>query len=91
MTLPLHGSPSRPAGPQHEPVSVIVYPDGSWRFDRAAYNLTEAGQMLGGVTRQHVAAMIRTGELRAVRLGRRVVVPATELQRVLAAPNEPDR
>lgn len=62
------------------PVSIKV---GPYEFDRAAYDQREAGKLLGGVTRQHIAAMERSGELRVVRLGRRVLIPATEIARLL--------
>ena len=57
--------------------------DGTVEFDRAAYDLTATGEMLGGITRQYVAKMISSGQLRCVRLGRRVLVPADEIARVL--------
>lgn len=64
-------------------MSISHHADGTVEFDRAAYDLAAAGEMLGGITRQYVAKMISTGELRCVRLGRRVLVPATEIARVL--------
>ncbi len=57
---------------------------GGWTFDRAAYTQVDTGRILGGVTRQHIANMIEEGELRAIRLGRRVLVPATEIARLLS-------
>lgn len=52
-------------------------------FDRAAYSQSDAARMLGGVTRQHLSNMEKAGELQVVRLGRRVLVPATEIARLL--------
>lgn len=49
---------------------------------RAAYGQTEAAQLLG-VTRQHLANMERLGQLRVVRLGRRVLIPADEINRLM--------
>lgn len=57
---------------------------GGLTFDRAAYGQEDTGQMLGGVTRQHIANMIEAGELRAIRLGRRVLIPASEIARLLS-------
>lgn len=49
---------------------------------RAAYGQSETAAMIG-VTRQTVAAMIAAGDLRAVRVGRRVLIPAAEIVRLL--------
>lgn len=62
------------------PTTVIA---GGYQFDRAAYGQSEASRLLGGVTRQHLANMEKAGKLRTVRLGRRVLIPATEIARLL--------
>jgi excisionase family DNA binding protein len=67
------------------PSSVRV---GSYEFDRAAYGQRDAAALLGDVTRQHVAKMVRDGDIRAVRLGRRVLIPATEIARLLGEDGE---
>jgi excisionase family DNA binding protein len=50
---------------------------------RLAYSLTETAALLG-CTRQHVSNMVHAGEIRVAKLGRRVLVPAAELARVLS-------
>ncbi|MGE3445912.1 MAG: helix-turn-helix domain-containing protein [Acidimicrobiia bacterium] len=77
--LVLHSS-GPPSGNPPQRVAVV---DGTLVFDRAAYDQTEAAELIGGVTRQHVAKMIRDGEIRAKRLGRRVVISAAEIARVV--------
>ena len=49
---------------------------------RAAYPLDEACQLLGGCSRGHLYNLARRGELRLVRIGRRVLVPRSEIQRL---------
>lgn len=49
---------------------------------RAAYSQNETAAMLG-VTRQHIARLIAADTIRAVRLGRRVLIPAVEIERLL--------
>lgn len=55
---------------------------GRYEFDQAAYRQSAAAVLLG-CTRQHVARMEKSGELRTVRLGRCVLVPAAEIARLL--------
>lgn len=50
---------------------------------RAAYSMQEAADLLG-VSRSHVYNLAERGQLRLVRIGRRTVVPATEIDRLLA-------
>lgn len=49
-----------------------------------AYSAAELALKLG-VSENHVRRLIATGAVRAVRLGRLVRIPATELDRLLAA------
>jgi excisionase family DNA binding protein len=49
---------------------------------RAAYPLEEARQLLGGIARQTIYAMRDRGEIRLVKLGRRTLVPASEIRRL---------
>lgn len=49
---------------------------------RVAYSQTEAAAILG-VTRQHIANSIAAGHIRAGHLGRRVLIPASEIARIL--------
>jgi excisionase family DNA binding protein len=62
--------------------------------ERRAFSVSEAAEMLG-LHRQTVAAAIRRGDLPAVRLGRKVLVPRAALDRFLdtdtAANREPVR
>lgn len=52
-------------------------------LERAAYTLNEAGRLLGGISRGHLYNMHDRGELRFVKLGRRTLVPADEIRRLL--------
>ena len=58
---------------------------------RKAYSVGEAAVALG-VSQWLVREMCRTGQLRCVRLGRRIVIPAGALDELLAAAenNHPD-
>lgn len=50
--------------------------------ERRAFSVSEAAAMLG-LHRQTVAAAIRRGEIPAVRLGRKVLVPSAVIERLL--------
>lgn len=50
---------------------------------RAAYPLDEARQLLGGCSRTHLYNMRDRGEIRLVKLGRRTLVPADEIRRLV--------
>jgi excisionase family DNA binding protein len=49
---------------------------------RRTYSVTEAARLLG-ISRTKAYECIRTGELPALRFGRRIVVPAARLDRLL--------
>ena len=51
--------------------------------ERLAFSISEAAGLLG-VGRTLAYAMARAGDLPTVRLGRRVVVPRAQLERLLA-------
>lgn len=55
-----------------------------WQMAKAA-SVPEAARMLGGISTRSVFRMLGDGRLRGVRLGRRVVVPLSEIERVLEA------
>jgi excisionase family DNA binding protein len=52
--------------------------------DRVAYRVREAAKALG-VSERTVRRMVATGELRARRRGRLVLIPARELERFVGA------
>lgn len=60
-------------------IGTVVIDDST---PRLAFSLTETAAMLG-CTRQHLANMVHAGEIRVAKLGRRVLVPAAELSRLL--------
>jgi excisionase family DNA binding protein len=68
-------------------LSVTV---GAYTFDQAAFSPAATGRLLG-CTRQHVAELERLGRLRVVRLGRKVLIPAAEIERLLSERAEPTR
>jgi len=45
--------------------------------------LDEAARLLGGVSARHLRTLAGRGDLRLVRLGRRVLVPRDELERIV--------
>lgn len=51
-------------------------------IERAAYPLDEAGRLLGGISRGTFYNMRDRGEIRLVKLGRRTLVPASEIRRL---------
>ena len=56
--------------------------DGGSPAQRRTYSVTEAARLLG-ISRTKAYECIRTGELPALRFGRRIVVPAAQLDRLL--------
>ncbi len=52
---------------------------------KLAYNCKEAGETLG-VSERHIRDMVNEGQLRTVRLGRRLLIPTEALRELLAAP-----
>ena len=52
-------------------------------MERAAYPLEEARTLLGGLARSTLYSLHRRGELRFVKLGRRTLVPADEIRRLI--------
>lgn len=53
------------------------------QVERLAYRYSEAAQAMGCCT-EHIANLVKRGELRSVELGRCRVVPVEELQKLLA-------
>ena len=51
--------------------------------NQLAYSPNEAAGLLS-VSKAHVHRLIEAGKLRAVKLGRRLVIPAAELERLLS-------
>ena len=49
---------------------------------RAAYTIEETRQAFGGVSREYVYALIRSGELRSIKLAGRRFIPAGEIERI---------
>lgn len=52
-------------------------------IERAAYPLDEAAELLGGLHRGTLYNMRDRGEIRFVKLGRRTLVPADEIRRLV--------
>jgi excisionase family DNA binding protein len=53
------------------------------QVERLAYRYSEAAQAVGCCA-EHIANLVKRGELRSVELGRCRVVPVDELQKLLA-------
>lgn len=71
-----------------EPTAKPVVTFGGYGFSKAAYPRTDAAAMFG-VTGQHLINMEKAGELRTIRLGRRVLIPAAEIARLLGVQSTP--
>src|SRR5262245_61866283 len=54
--------------------------------ERLAYSLHETAARLGGISVRSLQRLIASGALKAVRVGRRVLVPADALRAFLATP-----
>ncbi len=50
--------------------------------ERAAYPLDEASRLAGGISRGTWYNLEARGQVRLVRIGRRVLVPASEIERL---------
>lgn len=59
----------------------VAEPRPPWR-ERAAVSMGEAADLLG-CTRQHLWNLQQRGGLRSVRLGRRIVIPTSEILRLV--------
>ena len=59
------------------------------RDEKLAYSLSEAAHKLDGVSIRTVQRLIRRGQLRSVRVLRRVLVPADALHGLVAAHAQP--
>ena len=55
---------------------------------RVAYSLSEAGDLLGGISRDTIYRLEKSGDLRLVRIGGRRFVPASEIKRLTAVPDK---
>ncbi|MCC6263719.1 MAG: helix-turn-helix domain-containing protein [Bryobacterales bacterium] len=53
---------------------------------RQTYTVTEAGKILG-IGRSSAYVGVKTGAIRSVRIGRRIVIPRLELHRLLHGSN----
>jgi hypothetical protein len=56
--------------------------------ERAAYPLDEASKLAGGISRGTWYNLEARGEVRLVRIGRRVLVPASEIERLTGVGQE---
>ncbi len=52
-------------------------------MERVAYSVDEVAQLLG-VSRGHAFAMVHQGRLRAVRFGKRLLIPVRAVEELLA-------
>ena len=52
---------------------------------KLAYSASEAAETLG-CSERHIRDMVNEGQIRVVRLGRRLLIPAEALRELLAAP-----
>lgn len=57
-------------------------PPVEWQVERQVYSVEEAAQVLG-VSRSHLYEQIRLGRVPCVRIGRRMLVPVTAVERLL--------
>lgn len=52
-------------------------------IQRLAYTLPDAGQLLGGLSRNSVYRLVETGKLRLVKVGGRSLIPASDIFRLI--------
>ncbi len=55
--------------------------------EKVAYSASEAAETLG-VSERHIRDMVTEGQIRVVRLGRRLLIPADALRELLATPTK---
>jgi len=55
--------------------------------ERKAYNVDEVGKMLG-IGRSSAYTAVRTGQIRSIKVGRRIIIPASALDRLLNCPDD---
>ena len=53
--------------------------------EKMAYSASEAAEAVG-ISERHIRNLINSGQIRTVRLGRRVLIPREALHELLAAP-----
>lgn len=51
---------------------------------RLLYSVPEVAHALGGITTRHVGTLIRAGDLRSVKIGRRRLVPVEAIREYIA-------
>lgn len=73
---------ARPTTSQRPARAAPTVSFGGVEYSAAAVSQNDAAKMLG-LCRQSVAKHIARGELRCVRLGRRVLIPVSEIERIL--------
>jgi excisionase family DNA binding protein len=53
-----------------------------------AYNQSDARELLGGISRTTLYRLISGGKIRAVKIGRRLMIPSDEIERVVSEGTE---
>ena len=56
-------------------------------MDRRTYSVEEVAEILG-ISRNSAYAAVSNGELKSVRIGRRIIIPKTEVDALLGAENK---
>ena len=69
---------NRKSGPSKVPSKIVTSPDDN----RLAYSMREVGQLIGMCERS-VWSLVQSGQLRAVKLGRLVRIPADAVAELL--------
>jgi hypothetical protein len=70
----------------------VCKPSGTFvgMVERVAYPLDEASKLAGGISRGTWYNLEARGEVRLVRIGRRVLVPASEIRRLAGEDPDPE-
>lgn len=58
-------------------------PEAASTSEALAYSIPEAARHLGNISRAHIFKLIAAGKLRTVKLGRRTLIPRSEIIRLL--------
>lgn len=59
--------------------------------DRLAYSIEEAQVLLGGISRDTIYGLRARGELRFVKVGRRSLIPAEDIRRIVTSTHDDPR
>lgn len=60
-----------------------MYGNNAVQRDKLGYGIADGASAIG-ISRAHMYELIKAGRVRVVKIGRRSIIPATELERLMA-------